>query len=155
MLMSLVFGSPSQCRAKAPSSSGQKLRKSIAGLEAAQLLPTAYMGACVEGKLFPHQPVSPCPWMCPPSPSNSASPSPLTPICSQPFCQTWIPKGCPAYLSFPAYRLQVKCPAQAKAKYLDPAVSTGLILSPEHYHSSSSIRETSFSYPAAQSCQEN
>lgn len=43
-------------------------------------------GSCVREKPFPHQPVSPCPWICQPSPFNSASLSPLTPICSQ----TWI-----------------------------------------------------------------
>lgn len=47
-------------------------------------------GCCVEGKPFPHQPMSPCPWICHHSPSNPASLSPLTHICSQPFCQTWI-----------------------------------------------------------------
>lgn len=47
-------------------------------------------GCCVKGKPFPHQPVSPSPWICRPSPSNSASLSPLTPICSQPFWQTRI-----------------------------------------------------------------
>lgn len=88
----------------------------------------------MERKPFPHQPVSPCPWICQPSPSNSASLSPLSPSVPKPGS---IPTDCPACLSFPAYRLQV--PNQANAKYLDPAVSTGLILSPKHFHSSASI----------------
>lgn len=57
-LMPVAFGSPSQWRAKAPSSSCQELRKSTTGLEAAQLLPTAYMGAVWKGNLFP---ISQCP----------------------------------------------------------------------------------------------
>lgn len=116
-----------------------------------------FNGCCVEGKPFPHVSASvPMPLDLLTLTLQLCFTLAINPISSQPFCHSGsIPTGCCAYLSFPAYRLQVKSSAQAKAKYLDPAVSTGLILSPQHFHSSASIAGTSFTYPAAQICEEN
>lgn len=71
-LMPLTFGSPSQWRVKAASSSCQKLTASIAGLDAAQLLHASYMGALWKANLFP---TSQCP-----HPSGSVIPHPPTPL---------------------------------------------------------------------------
>lgn len=82
--------SPPEWRLEAHSGSCQKLRESIAGLDAAQLLHTSYLGALCEGNLFP---TSQCP-----HPHGSVIPQPLTPnhshlsppISAQCFSQTWL-----------------------------------------------------------------